>query len=72
MPVSLSRPSPETLDQIQSTSISYLHLDMNCAPPEIAAIEFLWSRWLVPGAIILLDDYAYHGYRHRACDGRVR
>lgn len=57
-------PVPDTLDQIQSTSISYLHLDMNCAPPEIAAIEFLWSR-LAPGAIILLDDYAYHGYRHQ-------
>jgi hypothetical protein len=57
-------PVPETLDQIHSTRIAYLHLDMNCAPPEIAAIEHLWSR-LVPGAIILLDDYAYFGYRQQ-------
>jgi hypothetical protein len=57
-------PVPETLEQIQSTFISYLHLDMNCAPPEIAAIKYLWSR-LAGGAIILLDDYAYHGYRQQ-------
>ena len=42
--------------------ISYLHLDMNCSTPEVAAAYFFWER-LVPGALILLDDYAYHGYR---------
>ena len=52
---------PETLPQISSQSIAYLHLDMNCAEPEIAAIEFLWER-LVPGAMVLFDDYAYCGY----------
>jgi len=55
---------PETLNQIRSSRIAYLHLDMNCAPPEIAAIEYLWDR-LVPSAIILLDDYAYFGYRQQ-------
>ncbi len=55
---------PETLSQIRSNLIAYLHLDMNCAPPEIAAINYLWSR-LAPGAIILLDDYAYDGYRQQ-------
>jgi len=57
-------PVPETLEQMTATSIAYLHLDMNCAPPEIAAINRLWSR-LVPGAFVLLDDYAYYGYRHQ-------
>jgi Macrocin-O-methyltransferase (TylF) len=52
---------PETLPRITSQAIAYLHLDMNCAAPEIAAIEFLWER-LVPGAMVLLDDYAYRGY----------
>jgi hypothetical protein len=37
---------------------------MNCAPPAIAAITYLWDS-LVPGAIILLDDYAYVGYRQQ-------
>jgi len=52
---------PHTLSQVDSESIAYLHLDLNCAGPEIAAISFFWNR-LLPGAIILLDDYAYRGF----------
>ncbi|KAA1251986.1 class I SAM-dependent methyltransferase [Mycobacterium simiae] len=52
---------PETLAQVPSRHVAYLHLDMNCAPPEIAALEYFWDR-LVPGATVLLDDYAYRGY----------
>lgn len=52
---------PETLDQVETRKVAYLHLDMNCAPPEVAALNFFWDR-LVPGAIVLLDDYAYRGY----------
>ena len=53
---------PETLPQIDSGAIAFVHIDLNCSPPEVAALEFLWPR-LVPGAVILLDDYAYNGYR---------
>lgn len=53
---------PETLAQVQAEKIAYLHLDMNCSPPEVAAAEYFWER-LVPGAVVLLDDYAYQGYR---------
>jgi len=52
---------PETLPQVRAKKIAYLHLDMNCSEPEVAAIQFFWDR-LVPGAFVLLDDYAYHGY----------
>jgi SAM-dependent methyltransferase len=52
---------PETLPQVRANKIAYLHLDMNCSPPEVAAARFFWER-LVPGAFVLLDDYAYHGY----------
>jgi hypothetical protein len=52
---------PETLDQVETQNVAYLHLDMNCSPPEIAAINFFWDR-LVPGSVVLLDDYAYRGY----------
>ena len=31
---------------------------MNIVLPEIAAIEFFWDR-LVPGAMVLLDDYGW-------------
>jgi hypothetical protein len=49
------------LGQVHAEKIAYLHLDMNCSAPEVAAIQFLWER-LVPGAVVLLDDYAYYGY----------
>jgi Macrocin-O-methyltransferase (TylF) len=52
---------PDTLSLVEAARISYLHLDMNCAPPEVAALEYFWEK-LVPGAMVLLDDYAYVGY----------
>jgi hypothetical protein len=52
---------PETQPRVHAEKIAYLHLDMNCSPPEVAAIQFFWER-LVPGAFVLLDDYAYYGY----------
>jgi hypothetical protein len=53
---------PETLPQVRAQKIAYLHLDMNCSMPEVAAIQFFWEP-LVPRALVLLDDYAYCGYR---------
>lgn len=53
---------PETLSQIDSTRIAFVHLDLNCSLPEVAAMEYMWDS-LVPGAIVLMDDYAYIGYR---------
>jgi hypothetical protein len=53
---------PDTLSQIDSTKITYLHIDLNCTIPEVSAIDYLWDR-LVSGAIVLLDDYAYYGYQ---------
>jgi len=52
---------PDTLPQVNSKEIAFLHLDINCSPPEIAALEYFWNS-LVPGAMVLLDDYAYKGY----------
>ena len=45
--------------------VAFLHIDMNCAYPERAALEFFWDR-LSPGAIVLLDDYAYFGHDRQA------
>jgi hypothetical protein len=53
---------PETLTQVDTMEVAYLHLDMNCCPPEVAAADFFWPR-LVPGGFVLLDDYAYSGFR---------
>ena len=52
---------PETLPEIDSDRIAYVHIDMNCSAPEVASAEYLWPR-MVPGAFMLLDDYAYYGY----------
>jgi O-methyltransferase len=40
--------------------IAYLHIDMNQAPAEIAALEHLFDR-MVPGGILILDDYEWAG-----------
>lgn len=52
---------PEILDQVTPARVAYLHIDMNSAPPEVAALSHFWDR-LVAGAPVLLDDYAYLGY----------
>lgn len=64
---------PETLPQIRAERIAFLHIDLNCSPPEVATMEALWDR-LTPGAFVLLDDYAYHGYRSQkiGIDGFAR
>ncbi len=54
-------PVPETLNGVETKKVAYLHLDMNCSPPEVAALNFFWDR-LLPGAFVIFDDYAYHGY----------
>jgi hypothetical protein len=37
---------------------------MNCAYPEIKAIEYFWDK-IVSGGIVLMDDYAYEGHEHQ-------
>jgi macrocin-O-methyltransferase TylF-like protien len=51
---------PGSLSECGAKSVSYLHLDMNCSAPEVAALDFFWDK-LVPGAFVLLDDYAMPG-----------
>ncbi|RDH76135.1 class I SAM-dependent methyltransferase [Mycolicibacterium moriokaense] len=51
---------PETLAEVDTDTVAFLHIDMNCAPPEVATLQHFWPR-LTPGAIVLLDDYANRG-----------
>lgn len=53
---------PDTLTSVSITAVAYLHLDMNIAYPERAAIEHFWPKMPV-GAIVLLDDYGWSPYR---------
>lgn len=60
---------PDVLSQVQTNKIAFLHLDMNATIPEISALSYFWDK-LIPGAFVLLDDYAYNGYepQQRAFD----
>ena len=50
--------APSILKNIEINAISFMHIDLNAAEPEVESLKFLW-KLLTPGAIILLDDYAY-------------
>lgn len=52
---------PDTLALVKAEKICYLSIDMNVTAPEIAAAEYFWDR-LVPGGIIVLDDYGWKGH----------
>ncbi len=52
---------PETLGQVDTSAVAFLHIDMNCATPEAIALQYFWP-YLTSGAFVLLDDYAYSGH----------
>ena len=56
---------PDILPSIPAGEIAFLHLDMNCAYPEQSTLEYFWER-MSPGAVVVLDDYAYAGYEQQA------
>lgn len=60
---------PDTLERVPSKEIAFLSIDMNCAEPEIAAIEHFWPK-LVKGGFVLLDDFGHprHAAQKRAFD----
>ena len=47
---------PQVLNQLDIDQLRFLHVDLNAAAPEVASLKILWPR-LVPGAIVLLDDF---------------
>lgn len=52
---------PGTLTTHNIPKVSYLSIDMNCVTPEIAAANHFWNK-MVPGGMILLDDYGHPSY----------
>lgn len=53
---------PQSLNQLQNKTISFLHIDLNSPFVEIECLKILWSK-LSPGCFILLDDYANDAFR---------
>lgn len=61
---------PQSFANSQIERVAYLSIDMNNAASEIAAAEYFWDK-LVPGAVVVLDDYAYSRQflaQHKAFD----
>jgi O-methyltransferase len=55
---------PDTLPQCDAKKICYLSIDMNVVAPEIAAINYFWDK-VVPGGVIILDDYGFPQHIHQ-------
>ena len=53
---------PDSFAQGLPDRIAFAHIDMNNAPAEIGALDAIESR-LVPGAVIVLDDFGALPYR---------
>jgi O-methyltransferase len=53
---------PESFDQGFPEQIAFAHVDLNQAPAEVAALKRI-IPCMVPGSILVLDDYGWWGYR---------
>lgn len=52
---------PDTLPEVEAEQVAYLHIDLNIAAPERAAIEHFWSL-MSPSGVVILDDYGWQHY----------
>lgn len=50
---------PEILKEVCPEQISFLHVDLNNATAERQALDFLYDGYLVPGGVIIFDDYGF-------------
>jgi hypothetical protein len=55
---------PEILKKIQINKVSYLHIDLNCAKPEVEALKFFYPK-LSRNAIVVFDDYGWQNHIHQ-------
>lgn len=55
---------PDVLAEVTPEKIAFMHLDLNNANAEIGTLEVLFDR-MVPGAVLVLDDYGWLGYREQ-------
>jgi hypothetical protein len=53
---------PEALTSVSDGPFAFVHIDMNIAEPEVAALDHFWGR-LSPGGVVVLDDYGSRAHR---------
>ncbi len=53
---------PESFAEARNPDqIAWMHIDLNSSIPTLASLDFFWDR-LLPGGLVLLDDFAWPGY----------
>ena len=55
---------PEVLADVAPQKIAFMHIDMNNAQAETAALDVLFDR-MVSGAVLVLDDYGWLAYKNQ-------
>jgi O-methyltransferase len=50
----------QTLDEVETGPLSFVHVDLNASAPTLRALEYAYPR-LVSGAIMVFDDYGEKG-----------
>lgn len=55
---------PEVLDEVCPERIAFMHIDLNNATAEVAALDRLYDR-VSPGGVIVFDDYVWTNSRHQ-------
>jgi O-methyltransferase len=51
----------ETFPAADTGELAFVHIDLNAAAPTVHVLEHAYDR-LVPGAIVVFDDYGFPGY----------
>ena len=51
----------ETVPAVDTGPLAFVHLDLNAAAPTRHVLEHVYDR-LVPGAVVVFDDYGGSGY----------
>lgn len=54
---------PETLTTFKLEKIGFLHIDLNAPEIETQCLKILWDK-ILPGGVVLIDDYAYSGFEY--------
>ncbi|MGI8413958.1 MAG: TylF/MycF/NovP-related O-methyltransferase [Solirubrobacteraceae bacterium] len=53
-----------TTDSVETGDLAFVHVDLNAAAPTTCGLEYAYPR-LVPGAVVVFDDYTYAGYEEQ-------
>jgi O-methyltransferase len=51
----------ETIPRTDTGPLAFIHFDLNAAAPTRHVLEHVYDR-LVPGAVVVFDDYGWKGY----------